>query len=94
LGFVTFTSKHSYPVAPNILNQDFKATKPNQIWVADITYIPTDEGWLYLAAIVDPFQRKVVGWAMDITMTKQLCIKALNKAYLTLQAIHRPDSSF
>ncbi len=76
----TTNSKHSYPVAPNILNQDFTATKPNQIWVADITYIPTDEGWLYLAAIVDLFQRKVVGWAMDSTMTKQLCIDALKQA--------------
>lgn len=76
----TTNSKHSYPVAPNILNQDFKATKPNQIWVADITYIPTDEGWLYLAAIVYLFHRKVVGWAMDSTMTKQLCIDALNQA--------------
>ena len=76
----TTNSKHSYPVAPNLLNQNFKATKPNQIWVADITYIPTDEGWLYLAAIVDLFQRKVVGWAMDSTMTKQLCIDALNQA--------------
>ena len=49
----TTNSKHNYPVADNILKQDFTATKRNQIWVADITYIPTDEGWLYLAAIVD-----------------------------------------
>ena len=76
----TTYSKHSYPVAQNILNQDFRATKPNQIWVADITYIPTDEGWLYLAAIVDLYQRKVVGWAMASTLTKQLCIDALNQA--------------
>jgi transposase InsO family protein len=76
----TTNSKHNYPVADNILKQDFTATKPNQIWVADITYIPTDEGWLYLAAIVDLYQRKVVGWAMDSTMTKQLCIDALKQA--------------
>jgi len=76
----TTNSKHNYPVADNILNQDFSAAKPNQIWVADITYIPTDEGWLYLAAIVDLYQRKVVGWAMDSTMTKQLCIDALKQA--------------
>ncbi|WP_242651712.1 IS3-like element ISCce3 family transposase [Ruminiclostridium cellulolyticum] len=76
----TTNSKHNYPVADNILNQDFTASRPNQIWVADITYIPTDEGWLYLAAIVDLYNRKVVGWAMDITMTKQLCIDALKQA--------------
>lgn len=76
----TTNSKHDYPVAPNVLNRNFTATKPNQLWVADITYIPTDEGWLYLAAIVDLFQRKVVGWAMDSTMTKQLCIDALKQA--------------
>lgn len=76
----TTNSKHNYPVADNILNQNFTATKPNQIWVSDITYIPTDEGWLYLAAVVDLFQRKVVGWAMDSTMARQLCIDALNQA--------------
>ncbi|ACL75837.1 Integrase catalytic region [Ruminiclostridium cellulolyticum H10] len=76
----TTNSNHNYPVADNILNQDFTAYKPNQIWVADITYIPTDEGWLYLAAIIDLYNRKVVGWAMDSTMTKQLCIDALKQA--------------
>lgn len=76
----TTNSKHKYPVADNILKQDFTAPKPNQIWVADITYIPTDEGWLYLAAIVDLYNKKVVGWAMDSTMTKQLCIDALKQA--------------
>lgn len=76
----TTNSKHNYPVADNILNQDFTASKPNQIWVADITYISTDEGWLYLAAMVDLYNRKVVGWAMNSTMTKQLCIDALKQA--------------
>ena len=53
---------------------------PNQVWVADITYIHTDEGWLYLAAVVDLFNRKVVGWAMDSTMTKELVASALKQA--------------
>jgi len=57
----TTNSKNNYPVADNILNRNFNPTAPNQAWVADITYIPTDEDWLYLAAIVDLFNRKVVG---------------------------------
>jgi len=76
----TTNSKHNYPVADNILNRNFNPTAPNQAWVADITYIPTDEGWLYLAAVVDLFNRKVVGWAMDSTMTKELVISALKQA--------------
>lgn len=76
----TTNSKHNYPVADNILNRNFNPTEPNQAWVADITYIPTDEGWLYLAAVVDLFNRKVVGWAMDSTMTKELVASALKQA--------------
>lgn len=76
----TTNSKHNYPVADNILNRNFNPTAPNQAWVADITYIPTDEGWLYLAAVVDLFNRKVVGWAMGSTMTKELVINALKQA--------------
>ena len=77
---VTTNSKHNLPVAPNILSRRFYADRPNQVWVADITYIPTREGWLYLAAIVDIYSRKVVGWAMDERMTSDLVIKALNMA--------------
>lgn len=76
----TTNSKHNYPVADNLLNQNFKASKPNQIWVSDITYIPTGEGWLYLAAIIDLYNRKVVGWAMDSTMKKALVTDALKQA--------------
>jgi transposase InsO family protein len=61
---VTTDSNHSLPVADNLLDQTFLATRPNEIWLADITYIPTDEGWLYLATVLDLFTRKVVGWAM------------------------------
>ena len=76
----TTNSKHNYPVAENLVNQNFNTDRPNQVWVADITYIPTDEGWLYLAAIEDLFQRKIVGWAMDSTMTRQLTLNALRQA--------------
>jgi putative transposase len=76
----TTNSNHNYPVAENILKQKFNAEHPNQIWVADITYIPTDEGWLYLAAIEDLFQRKIVGWSMDSTMTRHLTLNALRQA--------------
>lgn len=76
----TTNSKHNHPVAPNLLNQDFTVEKPNQVWVTDITYIATKEGWLYLAIILDLFDRKIVGWSMDSTMTQQLVINALNNA--------------
>jgi len=76
----TTNSRHNYPVAENLVNQNFAANRPNRLWVADITYIPTGEGWLYLAAIEDLFQRKIVGWAMDSTMTRQLVLDALRQA--------------
>jgi putative transposase len=65
---VTTDSHHSLPGAANQLNQDFQAEAPNQKWLADITYIPTTEGWLYLAGVLDLFSRKIVGWAMAETM--------------------------
>jgi putative transposase len=76
----TTDSRHNYPVAENLVKQNFSVDGPNKLWVADITYIPTDEGWLYLAAILDLFNRKIVGWAMDKTMTRQLVLKALRQA--------------
>lgn len=76
----TTNSNHKYPVAPNLLNKDFKSNKVNQKWVGDITYIPTKEGWLYLAAIEDLYHKKIVGWALDSRMTKQLTIKAIDQA--------------
>jgi len=77
----TTNSKHQHPVSENILNRRFKACKPNQLWVTDITYIPTNEGWLYLASVMDLYSRKIVGWAMDKTMTKELVMAALKMAY-------------
>ncbi len=68
----TTDSHHDLPVAPNLLKQDFSAAKPNAIWLADITYLPTGEGWLYLAAVLDLATRKIVGWAMRDHMRAEL----------------------
>jgi len=78
----TTNSKHNLPVAENLLNRDFTATKPNQKMLSDITYIWTDEGWLYVAGILDLCGQKMVGLSMGDRMTKELVIKALNGAYL------------
>ena len=76
----TTNSSHGLPVADNILNRDFKSYSPNMKMVSDITYIPTDEGWLYLASVMDLCGRKIVGMSMDSRMTKQLTIDALKDA--------------
>jgi len=75
----TTNSNHSLPIAPNLLKQNFQAVIPRQVLVGDITYIPTEEGWLYLATVVDLFSRKVVGWALGERMTKELVIKAMER---------------
>ncbi len=77
----TTDSNHNLPIAPNILNRDFYASYPNEKYVGDITYIPTGEGWLYLATVIDLYSRKVVGWSMDDTMKVSLVNNALNMAY-------------
>ena len=74
---VTTDSKHAHPVAPNVLERDFVANVPNQKWLADLTYVPTDEGWLYVALVLDLFARKIVGWAMSDTMPQELTLAAL-----------------
>jgi transposase InsO family protein len=76
----TTLSRHNYPVAPNTLNRQFWAGSPNEKWVGDITYIPTREGWLYLAAVLDIYSRRVVGWAMDKHMEEGLVASALKMA--------------
>jgi transposase InsO family protein len=76
----TTNSNHSLPVAENLLQQDFTAQRPNQVWVGDITYIDTDEGWLYLAVVLDLYSRKVVGWSMSDRMTATLVCDALRMA--------------
>jgi putative transposase len=74
---VTTDSRHGLPVAPDLLGQDFQAPGPNRVWLSDISYIPTDEGWLYLAAVLDLATRKVVGWAMREHLRAELACAAL-----------------
>ena len=76
----TTDSSHELPVARNELDQDFTATKPNEIWLSDITYIPTREGWLYLAAVEDLYSRRVVGWSMGTSLESRLVVDALHMA--------------
>ena len=80
---VTTDSRHSHPVAANQLNRNFTASAPNKVWVTDITYIWTREGWLYLAAILDLFSRRVVGWSMDSSIDRTLALDALAMALKT-----------
>jgi putative transposase len=81
----TTDSNHDHPIAPNRLAEAPQASAPNQIWVADITYIQTQEGWLYLAAILDLFSRKIVGWAMSQSIDSALVLQALSMALLHRQ---------
>lgn len=76
----TTDSRHDYPVAPNHLNRQFHATRPNEKWLADITYVPTAEGWLYLAAVLDLFSRKIVGWAFAASLESSLVEQAFGMA--------------
>jgi putative transposase len=77
----TTDSQHSRPVASNLLNQQFEASEPNQVWASDITQLRTPQGWLYLAVVLDLFARKVVGWAIRDDITRQLVIDAVTMAY-------------
>ena len=76
----TTDSHHGFPVAPNLLDQDFAAERPDQKWGADLSYIWTREGWLYLAVVIDLFARRVVGWSVGDRLHKQLALEALGKA--------------
>ncbi len=76
----TTDSRHSYPIAPNRLGRNFLARRPGQIWLADLTYIPTGEGWLYLAAVLDLHTRKIVGWSMRERLYTEIALEALNMA--------------
>ncbi|MFT5731037.1 MAG: putative transposase [Desulforhopalus sp.] len=77
---VTTNSKHNLPVAPNLLERNFEVSEPDRVYCADITYIWTTEGWLYLAIILDLFSRRVVGWSVGDRMKKELVMKALEMA--------------
>jgi len=76
----TTDSKHTLPVAENILGQQFTVTAPNKVWVSDITYVPTDEGWLYVAGHKDRFSGNIVGYAMGERLTKNLVSQSLVRA--------------
>jgi len=77
---VTTDSRHNLPVAPNLLARQFAVSAPDKAWVSDITYVPTDEGWLYLAGLKDLFDGELVGYAMSERMTQQLVMTALFRA--------------
>ncbi len=77
---VTTDSKHHLPIAENVLDRNFTTTEPDQAWVADITYIWTSQGWLYLAVVIDLFSRRVIGWSMAEHMRTELIITALDSA--------------
>lgn len=84
---VTTDSRHHLPIAPNLLDQQFAVSAPNRVWVTDITYVATDEGWLYLAGIKDLFNGELVGYALDERMTQNLVMQALFRAV----AARRPE---
>src|ERR1700752_803951 len=73
-------SAHAYPVAPNLLDQDFSTSRPNEKWLTDFTSLPTAEGWLYLAVVMDLYSRRIVGWAMSDSLERHLVIAALQMA--------------
>jgi transposase InsO family protein len=77
---ITTDSRHDYGIAPNLLQRAFEAERPNAIWLADITYVATDEGWLYLAAVKDMATREIVGWSMADHLKSSLCENALRMA--------------
>jgi len=84
---VTTDSKHSLPIADNLLNQNFDIRELDKVWAGDITYIPTGEGWLYLAAVLDLGSRRCVGWSMKPNIDRSIVIDAFNSAHM----IRRPE---
>ena len=92
---VTTRSDHHYPVSPNLVQGSFQAARPNLVWVADITYIKTLEGWLYLAVVMDLFSRKIVGWAlarnMAVKMVKEALLMAIGRRKPAPGLIHHSD---
>lgn len=84
----TTDSRHDFPIAANLLDRNFTAEAPNQIWLADITYVETDQGWLYLATVMDLYSRRIVGWAMADHLRTDLPLAALRMAI----SIQRPGA--
>lgn len=89
----TTDSNHALPVAENVLDRQFEPEEPNTSWVADVTYISTREGWLYLAVVEDLFSRRIVGWSMDATMTSRLVVDALEMALARRPSLKGSSSS-
>jgi putative transposase len=91
----TTDSQHDHPIAPNLIERNFSAVAPNRTWLADITYVETDQGWLYLAAVMDLYSRKIVGWAMQDHLRTELPLTALRMAITTqrpeIGLIHHSD---
>lgn len=77
---VTTDSRHSYPVAPNILNREFTVSGPNRVWTSDITYLPSRSGWLYLTFFMDLYSRMIVGWCVSKSLGHEMVIRALSRA--------------
>ena len=92
---ITTSSNHKFPIASNVLNREFTADGPNQKWVADITYVPTDEGWLYVAGVLDLFSRKIMGWDMlsriDATLVERALRMVLYQRHPGKGLLHHSD---
>jgi putative transposase len=92
---ITTQSNHSLPIAENVLNREFAVTRPNRVWVADITYLRTNEGWLYLSAVLDLFSRRVVGWSIANHMKEGLVhdalLMAMGRRMPTGELMHHSD---
>ena len=93
---VTTDSKHNYPVAPNLLDQVFYASRPGEVWVSDITYVRTKKGWLYLTLIIDLYDRKVIGWSMSKGLSAEETVipawrMAVRNRPITQKLIFHPD---
>jgi len=78
---ITTDSNHDFPIAPNLLDRQFDVEEPDKVWAGDITYVATDEGWMYLAVVIDLFSRQVVGWSMRTDMSREIVIDALRMAW-------------
>jgi len=92
---ITTRSNHRYPISPDLIERNFRANKPNMVWVSDITYIKTVEGWLYLAVVMDLYSRKILGWSlarnMAVEMVKKALIMAIGRRKPEPGLIHHSD---
>ncbi len=91
---VTTDSRHGLPIAPNLLNRNFTVAAPNRVWAGDMTYIHTEEGWLFLAVVVDLFSRRIVGWSLRRDMRSELVVDALRMAWLQRSPDRRTELIF